>query len=60
MDIASVFEWFAQESSNIAQQVNEQKRRETLAGLALLWATIAAGLRAKQSTPTSLASLPPL
>jgi hypothetical protein len=36
MDIASVFEWCAQESSDISRQVNEPKRRDTLTKLALL------------------------
>ena len=27
-DIASVFEWFAQESTHIAEQANEPNRRE--------------------------------
>jgi hypothetical protein len=48
MDIASVLEWFAQESSDIARQVNEPKRRDTLAKLALLWAAAAADVRAKR------------
>jgi hypothetical protein len=39
MDIASVFEWFAQESKSIAEQANEPKQRETFTELALLWAT---------------------
>ena len=50
MDIASVFEWCAQESSDIARQVNEPKRRDTLTKLALLWAAAAADLRAVQSS----------
>ena len=33
MDIASVFEWFAQESSDIARHSNEPKRRDTLGDL---------------------------
>jgi hypothetical protein len=45
-DIASVFEWFAQESIHIAEQANEPKRRESLANLALLWAIAAAEHRA--------------
>jgi hypothetical protein len=45
MDIASVFEWCAQESSDIARQVNEPKHRDTLTKLALLWAAAAADLR---------------
>jgi hypothetical protein len=49
MDIASVFEWFAEESSNIARQVNEPKRRDTLTKLALLWVAAAADLGAERS-----------
>ena len=40
-DIASVFEWFAQESTHIAEQANEPDRRERVATLALLWAIAA-------------------
>jgi hypothetical protein len=57
MDIASVFEWFAQESMNFAEQAKEPKQRETLLKLALLWATAAQQCRgegpAMQSTQTS-------
>jgi len=45
MDIASVFEWFAQETVHIAEQANEVRRRETLGKLALLWAAGAAEQR---------------
>jgi hypothetical protein len=45
VDIASVFEWFAQETANIAEQANELRRRETLGKLALLWAAAAAQQR---------------
>ena len=41
MDIASVFEWFAQESKSIAEQAAERERREKFAELALLWASAA-------------------
>ena len=41
MDIASVFEWFAQESKSIAEQAAERERRETFTQLALLWASAA-------------------
>ena len=41
MDIASVFEWFAQESKSIAEQAAEPEQREKFAELALLWATAA-------------------
>ena len=56
MDIASVLEWFAQETTNIAEQANEPRRRETLGKLALLWAAAAAEQRNKQQT-TSKTSL---
>ena len=41
MDIASVFEWFAQESKSIAEQAAEPEQREKFAELALLWASAA-------------------
>jgi hypothetical protein len=41
MDIASVFEWFAQESKSIAEQAAEREQREKFAELALLWARAA-------------------
>jgi hypothetical protein len=41
MDIASVFEWFAQESKSIAEQATEPEQREKLAELALLRASAA-------------------
>ena len=41
MDIASVFEWFAQESISIAEQAAEPEQRKKLAELALLWASAA-------------------
>ena len=47
-DIASVFEWFAQDSIHIAEQANEPKRRECLGNLALLWAIAAAEYRRLQ------------
>ena len=47
-DIASVFEWFAQDSIHIAEQANEPKRRESVANLALLWAIAAAEYRRLQ------------
>ena len=48
MDVASVFEWFAQETANIAERANEFRRRDTLGKLALLWAATAAEQRDKQ------------
>ena len=41
MDIAGVFEWFAQESKSIAEQAAEREQRETFTQLALLWASAA-------------------
>jgi hypothetical protein len=41
MNIASVFEWFAQESKSIAEQAPEPEQREKLAELALLWTSAA-------------------
>ena len=38
MNIASVFEWFAQESKNIAEQAAESAQREKFVKLASLWA----------------------
>jgi hypothetical protein len=38
MDIATVFEWFAQESKNIAEQATESAQREKFVKLASLWA----------------------
>ena len=38
MDIATVFEWFAEESKSIAEQETEPAQREKFAKLASLWA----------------------
>jgi 5'-deoxynucleotidase YfbR-like HD superfamily hydrolase len=38
MDIATVFEWFAEESKSIAEQAAETAQREKFAKLASLWA----------------------
>ena len=48
MDIASVFEWFAQESKSIGEQAAEREWREKFAELALLWASAAQQCRAEQ------------
>ena len=56
MDIASVFEWFAQDSIHIAEQANEPKRRECLGNLTLLWTIAAAEYRRLQVEDAS----PPL
>ena len=41
MDIASVFEWFAQESMRVAELAHEQSQRETWIKLAIMWASAA-------------------
>ena len=43
MDIATVFEWFAEESKSIAEQAAETAQREKFAKLASLWANAMAG-----------------
>jgi hypothetical protein len=45
MDIANVFEWFAQESVVAAQLTHEQPQREIWIRLAVMWATAAAQCR---------------
>jgi hypothetical protein len=54
MDIANVFEWFAQESMNAAEQANEPRQRETLLKLALLWATAAQQCRGEARATQSI------
>jgi hypothetical protein len=56
MDIASVFEWFAQESMNVAEQANEPKERETLFTLAVMWATAAQQCRGEAPAIQSTSS----
>jgi hypothetical protein len=41
MDIAILFEWFAQESASAAEMVHEQPEREIWFRLALMWALAA-------------------
>ena len=41
MNIADVYDWFAQESRLAAEQTNEPRQREMLLRLALMWATAA-------------------
>ena len=45
MDIAIVFEWFAQESVFAAELTHEQPQRETWIRLAEMWASAAARCR---------------
>ena len=42
MDIATVFEWFAEESKSIAEQETEPAQREKFAKLASPWANATA------------------
>jgi hypothetical protein len=42
MDIASVFEWFAQESVFAAELTHEPRQREIWTRLAVMWASAAA------------------
>jgi hypothetical protein len=41
MDVADVYDWFAQESMEAGKQATEWKQRETFLRLALMWATAA-------------------
>ena len=41
MDIASVFEWFAQESAFAAETTNDQQQREIWLRLAAMWMSAA-------------------
>ena len=41
MDIAIVFDWFAQESKDAAERTEDPKQREILLKLALMWAASA-------------------
>jgi hypothetical protein len=51
MDIASVFEWFAEESKSIAEQATEPAQREKFAKLASLWANAMAESTSATSLP---------
>ena len=51
-DIASVFDWFAQESGRAAEQTNESMQREMFLRLALMWETAAQQCRNEASTET--------
>jgi hypothetical protein len=56
MELASVFEWFAQESKSIAEQTAEPEQRGKLAELALLWASAAQQCSGEAPTMQSTAS----
>jgi hypothetical protein len=49
MDIASVFEWFAQESVFAAELTHERPQRETWIRLAEMWASAAARCRHEEA-----------
>jgi hypothetical protein len=51
MDIAIVFDWFAQESKHGAAQVSDPRQREILLSLALQWAAAAQRCRNETSMP---------
>ena len=50
MDLASVLDWFAQESGRAAEQANEPMQREMFLRLALMWAAAAQQCRNEQLT----------
>jgi hypothetical protein len=41
MDVASIFDWFALESTHAAGETSDPIQREMWARLALMWATVA-------------------
>jgi hypothetical protein len=53
MDIASVFDWFARDSMNAAEESDEPRQRETLLKLALQWEAAAQQSRAEASPQQS-------
>jgi hypothetical protein len=50
MDLASVFDWFAQDSIRAAEQTGEPRKREILLKLASQWAAAAQRCRDEQPT----------
>jgi hypothetical protein len=50
MNLASVFDWFAQDSIRAAEQTNEPRKREILLKLASQWAAAAQRCRDEQLT----------
>jgi hypothetical protein len=50
MDLASVFDWFAQDSIRAAEQTDEPRKREILLKLASQWAAAAQRCRDEQLT----------
>ena len=51
MDIASVFEWFAQESLLAAEVATDSVQREVWLRLALMWAAAARPNRDEEAPP---------
>jgi hypothetical protein len=52
MNIADVYDWFAQESIEASKQASEWKQREMFMRLALMWAAVAQQCRQEGSTST--------
>ena len=50
MDLASVFDWFAQDSIRAAEQTDEPRQREMWMKLSELWGAAAQRCREEQST----------
>jgi hypothetical protein len=53
MNIATVFEWFAQASTQLAEENNDPSQRERLLKLASLWAAAAQRSRNEASTQST-------
>jgi hypothetical protein len=53
MDIAGVFDWFAQESKQAAEQTADPKQREILLNLAVMWAASAERCHDEAPLPTN-------
>ena len=53
MDIAGVFDWFAQESKQAAEQTADPRQREILLELALMWAASAERCHDETQSPTN-------
>ena len=53
MDIAIVFDWFAQETKQAAEQTADPRQREILLKLALMWAASVERCHDDVPTPTN-------
>jgi hypothetical protein len=53
MDIAGVFDWFAQESKQAAEQTADPRQREILLELAEMWAASAERCHDEAPSPTN-------